>query len=183
MNDWFELLELSLAWFQQQPFLLLGLLLLLLAAMAMFRGTYPSRVLVVLMIFPSAVAFLLLFKHDLFPLIMATDVALFAVACWDMLWFPRPSTLAVERQCQHIASLQKKLSVRLTVTNLAQRHQKVELRDDVPQDAMGGYGEYCERPEEIGPALERAFASGKPALVNVVIRQDVAGGMKGSTYT
>ena len=56
-------------------------------------------------------------------------------------------------------------------------------RYDKIVEAMGGHGEYCERPEEIGPALERAFASGKPALVNVVMRQDVATGMKGSTYT
>jgi acetolactate synthase-1/2/3 large subunit len=57
------------------------------------------------------------------------------------------------------------------------------IRYDKIVEAMGGHGEYCERPEEIAPALERAFASGKPALVNVVIRQDVATGMKGSTYT
>lgn len=56
-------------------------------------------------------------------------------------------------------------------------------RYDKIVEAMGGYGEYCERPEEIGPALERAFASGKPALVNVVMRQDIESGMKGSTYT
>jgi acetolactate synthase I/II/III large subunit len=55
-------------------------------------------------------------------------------------------------------------------------------RYDKIVEAMGGHGEYCERPEEIGPALERAFASGKPALVNVVIRQDIETGMKGSTY-
>jgi len=55
-------------------------------------------------------------------------------------------------------------------------------RYDKIVEAMGGYGEYCERPEEIGPALERAFASGKPALVNVVMRQDIDTGMKGSTY-
>ena len=55
-------------------------------------------------------------------------------------------------------------------------------RYDKIVEAMGGHGEYCEKPEEIGPALERAFASGKPALVNVVMRQDVATGMKGSTY-
>jgi acetolactate synthase-1/2/3 large subunit len=55
-------------------------------------------------------------------------------------------------------------------------------RYDKIVEAMGGHGEYCERPEEIGPALERAFASGKPALVNVVMRQDIATGMKGSTY-
>jgi acetolactate synthase I/II/III large subunit len=55
-------------------------------------------------------------------------------------------------------------------------------RYDKVVEALGGHGEYCERPEEIAPALRRAFASGKPALVNVVIRQDVDTGMKGSTY-
>jgi acetolactate synthase-1/2/3 large subunit len=33
--------------------------------------------------------------------------------------------------------------------------------------AMGGYGEAVEKPQDIRPALERAFASGKPAIVNV----------------
>ena len=56
-------------------------------------------------------------------------------------------------------------------------------RYDKIVEAMGGHGEYCEKPEEIGPALERAFASGKPALINVVLLQDVETGMKGSTYT
>ena len=54
-------------------------------------------------------------------------------------------------------------------------------RYDKVVEALGGHGEYCERPEEIRPALERAFASGKPALINVKIRQD-AKGVKGSTY-
>ena len=29
-----------------------------------------------------------------------------------------------------------------------------------------------ERPEDLRPALDRAAASGKPALINVMIRQD-----------
>jgi acetolactate synthase-1/2/3 large subunit len=33
--------------------------------------------------------------------------------------------------------------------------------------ALGGYGEYIERAEEIPPALERAFASGLPSCLNV----------------
>jgi len=45
-------------------------------------------------------------------------------------------------------------------------------RYDKVVEALGGHGEFCERPEQIRPALERAAASGKPALVNVVIRQD-----------
>jgi acetolactate synthase I/II/III large subunit len=34
--------------------------------------------------------------------------------------------------------------------------------------ALGGHGELVERPEDLRPALERAFSSGKPALVNVL---------------
>ncbi len=36
-------------------------------------------------------------------------------------------------------------------------------------EALGGHGEFVERPEEIRPAIDRALASGKPALVNVKI--------------
>jgi acetolactate synthase-1/2/3 large subunit len=54
-------------------------------------------------------------------------------------------------------------------------------RYDQIVEAMGGHGEHVTRPEEIAPALRRALASGKPALVNVEMRQDV-GQMKGSTY-
>jgi acetolactate synthase-1/2/3 large subunit len=57
-----------------------------------------------------------------------------------------------------------------------------DTRYDKIVEAMGGHGEHCERPEEIRPALERAFASGKPACINVKIRKDVTTGMKGSTY-
>ena len=45
-------------------------------------------------------------------------------------------------------------------------------RYDKVVEALGGHGELVERPEQIRPALDRAAASGKPALVNVIIRQD-----------
>jgi acetolactate synthase-1/2/3 large subunit len=45
-------------------------------------------------------------------------------------------------------------------------------RYDKVVEALGGHGELVERPEELRPALERAAASGKPALINVMIRQD-----------
>jgi acetolactate synthase-1/2/3 large subunit len=66
----------------------------------------------------------------------------------------------------------------------SERKVAVELnptRYDKVVEALGGHGEFCERPEEIRPALERAFASGKPALINVSIRKD-EGAPKGSTY-
>ena len=42
------------------------------------------------------------------------------------------------------------------------------LRYDEVVRTLGGHGELVERPEELRPALERAFSSGKPALVNVL---------------
>jgi acetolactate synthase-1/2/3 large subunit len=42
-------------------------------------------------------------------------------------------------------------------------------RYDKIVEAMGGYGEYVENPDDLGGALERAFASGKPACINVAI--------------
>ncbi|MFW5691573.1 MAG: thiamine pyrophosphate-binding protein [Chloroflexota bacterium] len=36
-------------------------------------------------------------------------------------------------------------------------------------EAMGGYGEHVEDPDDIRPALDRAFASGMPACVNVML--------------
>jgi thiamine pyrophosphate-dependent acetolactate synthase large subunit-like protein len=39
--------------------------------------------------------------------------------------------------------------------------------DKIAQD-LGAHGEFVEKPHEIRPALERAYASGKPAVVNVI---------------
>jgi acetolactate synthase-1/2/3 large subunit len=49
-----------------------------------------------------------------------------------------------------------------------------ELRYDRVVEALGGHGELVSRPEELRPALERAFASGKPALVNVLTDPSIA---------
>lgn len=43
------------------------------------------------------------------------------------------------------------------------------IRYDKMVEALGGYGELVERAEDIHPALERAFASGLPACINVLI--------------
>jgi acetolactate synthase-1/2/3 large subunit len=42
-------------------------------------------------------------------------------------------------------------------------------RYDKVVEALGGFGAWVERVEDIGPALDAAFASGKPACVNVKI--------------
>src|SRR5205085_12638387 len=45
-------------------------------------------------------------------------------------------------------------------------------RYDKVVGALGGCGEMVERPEEIRPALERAFKSGLPACINVICDPD-----------
>ncbi|WIG60560.1 MAG: acetolactate synthase [Ktedonobacterales bacterium] len=47
------------------------------------------------------------------------------------------------------------------------------IRYDRMVEALGGYGELVTRPEEIRPAIERAFASGRPACVNVLTDPNV----------
>jgi acetolactate synthase-1/2/3 large subunit len=49
-----------------------------------------------------------------------------------------------------------------------------ELRYDKVVEDLGGHGELVREPDELVPALERAFASGKPALVNVLTDPSVA---------
>ena len=49
-----------------------------------------------------------------------------------------------------------------------------ELRYDKIVEDLGGHGELVREPDELQPALERAFASGKPALVNVLTDPAVA---------
>jgi len=46
---------------------------------------------------------------------------------------------------------------------------KQRQRYDKMVEALGGHGEYVEKIEDIKPALKRAFASGKPACVNVAV--------------
>ena len=52
-----------------------------------------------------------------------------------------------------------------------------ELQPETPYEqvieALGGHGELVREPDQLRPALERAFASGKPALVNVLTDPDV----------
>jgi acetolactate synthase-1/2/3 large subunit len=42
------------------------------------------------------------------------------------------------------------------------------MRYDRIAETLGGHGEFVETPDQLRPALERAFESGKPAVVNVL---------------
>ncbi|MEE8385050.1 MAG: thiamine pyrophosphate-dependent enzyme, partial [Dehalococcoidia bacterium] len=56
-------------------------------------------------------------------------------------------------------------------------------RYDKVVEALGGYGELVTEPDQIRPAIERAFASGKPACVNVIMDPEPPGIIGGSELT
>ena len=49
-------------------------------------------------------------------------------------------------------------------------------RYDRLTEVFGGHGEHVERPDELAPALERALASGLPAVVNVMLDPNAMAG-------
>jgi len=53
------------------------------------------------------------------------------------------------------------------------------VRLDKTAESFGAHGEYVTRAEGIGPAVERALASGKPAVVHVEVDQDANSTFKG----
>ncbi len=66
-------------------------------------------------------------------------------------------------------------------------HWGKQLRLDKVAEGYGAYGEYVEREEEIGPAVERALASGRPAVIHVPVdgaanARDVPGHEEYSTW-
>ena len=66
-------------------------------------------------------------------------------------------------------------------------HWGSQVRLDKTAESFGAYGEYVEREEDIGPAIERAIASGKPAVIQVPVdpvahARDVPGHEEYSTW-
>jgi acetolactate synthase-1/2/3 large subunit len=47
-------------------------------------------------------------------------------------------------------------------------------RYDLVAQGLGGHGELVERPEDLKSALERAFSSGRPALLNVAVQRAIS---------
>jgi acetolactate synthase-1/2/3 large subunit len=50
----------------------------------------------------------------------------------------------------------------------------LQTRYDQVVQGLGGYGEFVERPKDLRSALDRALASGKPALLNVAVERAIS---------
>ena len=57
---------------------------------------------------------------------------------------------------------------RPVATDLRQTHYEQVVQ------GLGGYGEFVERAEDLEPALQRAFAAGKPALINIAVERAIS---------
>src|SRR5213594_238669 len=50
----------------------------------------------------------------------------------------------------------------------------LQTRYEQVVQGLGGYGEFVERPEDLASALDRAFAAGRPALLNVAVERAIS---------
>jgi len=50
----------------------------------------------------------------------------------------------------------------------------LQTRYDKMVQGLGGHGELVERPEDLKPAIERALASAKPALLNIAVERAIS---------
>jgi acetolactate synthase-1/2/3 large subunit len=50
----------------------------------------------------------------------------------------------------------------------------LQTRYEQVVQGLGGYGEFVERPEDLAPALERALAAKRPALLNVAVERAIS---------
>ncbi len=65
-------------------------------------------------------------------------------------------------------NIQLGLYGKAVVTDLA------PTRYDIVAEGLGAHGELVERPVELAPALERALAAGKPALLNIRVQSQIS---------
>ncbi len=62
----------------------------------------------------------------------------------------------------------------LTYFNRAVATDLRPVRYEKVVEALGGHGEYVEKAQDVGPAVERALRSGRPSLVNVKVRSVIS---------
>ena len=77
-------------------------------------------------------------------------------------------TLAGDHILPLLDTLQLGLYGKAVVTDLA------PSRYDLVAQGLGAHGELVERPEEFGPALDRALSADGPALLNIRVRSEIS---------
>lgn len=116
------------------PLLILVAGALLLAGFAYWKNIHPSRALVILAVVPVLLSPTVLAGGMLFWPLLAVDGIVLLIALADALLLPRQGSFAIERRAGRIASLRKPHRVELTISNLGEREQTIQLRDGLPEN-------------------------------------------------
>lgn len=119
--------------------LLMHVFLLMAAAIVplwllMRKRIYPHRMLLVSLLLPCLVSLLLLVAPRSLHIVLGVDALVLMVAVLDLLTLPLGRVLTVERETDHIVSLDKSHVVRLRVENHSTRGFAIEMRDDLPDE-------------------------------------------------
>lgn len=113
---------------------ILGATVVPLSALAHFYRIYPNGLLVAAVVLPVLATVPLMFLPGMFWVVVGTDVLLGAVALIDLASVPKQGSFSVERELGRIASLRKKHSVTLTLTNHSVREFLLRVRDGLPPE-------------------------------------------------
>ncbi len=116
---------------------LLAALLLFLAALARWRGVYPHRPLLFLLLVPTFLSIWIVFLPGVWPAVVIVDGLIAIAALFDLSSLRRADRLSVERQVGRIASLNQPHPVTLTLTNRSQRDWPVSVRDGLDEHLVG----------------------------------------------
>ncbi|QDU96445.1 DUF58 domain-containing protein [Lignipirellula cremea] len=117
---------------RQRPWLLLFLFAAPYLLLTWRRKIYPSGLQILLLLGPCLATGLILARPELFPFLVAIDLAAAAAALVDLFTLPSPAAIEVERQLLRVASLQQNHRITLTVINTSRRVLRVTVRDDCP---------------------------------------------------
>ncbi|MCB9590151.1 MAG: DUF58 domain-containing protein [Polyangiaceae bacterium] len=95
----------------------------------------PNRSLVILLIIPLVLAVMMLFDPSMLMPMLAVDAAIAAVALVDLLFAIKP-LVQVSREIGPVFSLGRQNPVRLRIRNLSRRRLKIEVTEDLFEDAI-----------------------------------------------
>jgi uncharacterized protein (DUF58 family) len=145
------------------PFALLLLVPIALAALAWSKGIFPRRAMMWWALVPAAYSVVLLSASQLFPqlagpgivlwILIGINVVLTIVLVADVATIPHRAWFECQREIPRIASLKKPHPVKLTVLNRSNHPLEVWVRDELPDDCSA-------RPEQFHLRLPARSRSG-----------------------
>ena len=133
MNETLTTLQEIFAPLAARPWLLLAILAAPLIFLARSKRIYPHIPLAIAFAIPCFLTFGVLFRADLFTIVLIADLVVVLVSACDVFTLPSRKSITVEREAMRIASLNQSHPVSLTLINQSQRSIHAWVRDDCPE--------------------------------------------------